>query len=76
MRIEFAPRITADPQVAFGRAIVDGTGVPVELVVGKLASGMSVEEVADEYGLMPDDLLAALGDSGSVVASEQIQAAW
>jgi len=37
-----------------------GTRVPVELVVGKLGGGMSMEEVMDEYMLAREDVLAAL----------------
>jgi uncharacterized protein (DUF433 family) len=34
--------------------------VPVDLVVGKLVGGMSAAEVAAEYDLSVDDVLAAL----------------
>lgn len=45
---EIAPRITVDELVRFGRPVIKGTRVPVELVVGKLAGGMGVDEVAEE----------------------------
>jgi len=57
---EIAPRITTDEKVAFGKPVIRGTRVPVALVVGKLAGGMSAAEVAGEYDLEHEDVLAAL----------------
>ena len=69
-----APRITVDESVRFGRPVVEGTRVPVDMVVGKLAGGMSVEELCDEYELTREDVLAGLGYAASVLAEEQIRA--
>jgi uncharacterized protein (DUF433 family) len=52
---EIAPRMMVDEAVRFGRPVLRGTRVPVDLVVGKLAGGMSVEAVAAEYGLERED---------------------
>ena len=60
MRIELAPRIIVDPEIRFGKPVIEGTRVPVELVVGKLGGGMSMEDVMDEYVLTREDILAAL----------------
>ena len=76
MTIHLAPRISADPQVASGKPVIDGTGVPVEILVDKLAGGMVIEEVADDYGLAPADVLAALNYSAGIFASEEIRTAW
>ncbi|MCP4657341.1 MAG: DUF433 domain-containing protein [bacterium] len=46
---QIAPGITVDETVRFGRPVLEGTRVPVDLVVGKLAGGMAVDEVAAEY---------------------------
>jgi uncharacterized protein (DUF433 family) len=43
--------VVVDPAVRFGKPVIRGTRVPVDLVVGKLAGGMTPEEVAAEYGL-------------------------
>jgi uncharacterized protein (DUF433 family) len=71
---EIASRIVVDEHVRFGRPVIQGTRVPVELVVGKLAGGMTVEEVAEEYGLTREDVLAALAYAAHTVADEQIRA--
>ena len=73
MRIELAPRIVVDSEIRFGKPVIEGTRVPVELVVGKLGGGMTVEEVMDEYALAREDILAALSYAASVLESEQIR---
>ena len=62
---EIAPRITVDSAVRFGKPVIAGTRVPVELVIAKLAGGMSAEEAADEYEISLQDVRAALGYAAS-----------
>lgn len=71
---EIASRITADEKVAFGKPVIRGTRVPVALVVGKLAGGMSTAEVAEEYELEPEDVLAALAYAARLLDEEQVLA--
>jgi uncharacterized protein (DUF433 family) len=72
---EIAPRIVVDDTIRFGKPVIEGTRVPVDLVVGKLAGGMSTEEVAAEYGLDREDVLAALRYAAEVVAAEEVRTA-
>jgi len=67
---ELAPRIVLDESIAFGKPVVQGTRVPVDLVIGKLGSGMTMEEVADEYVLEREDLLAVLAYASHVLAED------
>jgi uncharacterized protein (DUF433 family) len=60
---EIYPGITVDPGVRFGKPIIKGTRVSVEHLVGKVAGGMSIEEVAEEYGVTPEGMLATIGYS-------------
>ncbi len=69
-----APRIVADPVVHFGKPVIEGTRVPVEVIVGKVAGGMTQDEVAAEYGITREDVLAALAYAAKTVADEQIRA--
>ncbi|MFQ5507113.1 MAG: DUF433 domain-containing protein [Planctomycetota bacterium] len=71
---EIAPRIVVDEGVQFGRPVVRGTRVPVELVVGKLAGGMTVEQVMSEYELTREDILACLAYAADAVADDQVRA--
>lgn len=72
--MELSPRIIVDSKVRFGRPIIAGTRVPVDVVVGKLAGGMTMEAVAAEYELTREDILAALAYAARSVAAEEIRA--
>ena len=65
-------RITIDPKVHHGQPVIRGTRVPVALIVGGLAGGMSFEEVEREYGISPpEDTRAALQFAADLVRQEQ-----
>lgn len=57
---ELAPGIVVDPAVRLGRPVIRGTRVPVDVVVGQLTAGLTVDQVAVEYDITCSDLLAAL----------------
>ena len=42
-------RITADPQILSGKPIIRGTRLSVEFILDLLASGMTEEEILDDY---------------------------
>jgi len=52
--------ITAACLLSDGRPIIRGTRLPVSIVVGSLAGGMTFEEVQREYDITADDIRAAL----------------
>ena len=72
--MEIAPRITADEKVLFGKPVVKGTRVPVDLILGKLAGGMTYEDVMVEYDLAREDILAALNYAAKSLSEEKIRA--
>ena len=65
-------RIQIDAAVCGGRPIVRGTRVPVAIVVGSLAAGMSFDDVAREYDLSDEDIRAALGYASARVEEESL----
>ena len=71
---EIAPRIVVYESVHFGKPVIKGTRVPVETIVGKLAGGMTREQVEQDFGITKDDVLAALGYAAKSVADERIRA--
>jgi len=73
MPVEIAPGIAVDPSVRFGKPVIAGTRVPVELVVAKLAGGMTADEVAREYEISLEDVRAALGYAASILANEEVR---
>ena len=72
--MEIAPRISVDEKVRFGRPVITGTRVPVDLVLGKLAAGMSYQEVMAEYEIAREDILAALDYAAKTLSREEIRA--
>ncbi len=62
------------PAVRLGRPVIRGTRVPVDVVVGQMAAGLTAQQVAEEYGMSRDDVLAALAYAARVLAAEQVRA--
>ncbi|BAM02805.1 DUF433 domain-containing protein [Phycisphaera mikurensis] len=48
------------PNVCHGKPVIAGTRVLVSTVLGALAGGDPVQAVADDYGLTPEQVAAAL----------------
>jgi uncharacterized protein (DUF433 family) len=72
--IEIAPRIAVDPAVRFGRPVIAGTRVPVDAVLGQLAAGATIDQVAELYGIEPEDVRAVLSYAARALANEQVRA--
>ena len=72
--MEIAPRITIDEEVRFGKPVIKGTRVPVDLILGKLAGGMTYEEVMSEYDLTREDILAVLDYAAKRLSDEEVRA--
>ena len=63
-------RIVLDPAVSHGKPVIRGTRVPVTVVVGSLAGGMTFEEVQREYDVTAEDIRAALRFVGELAEQE------
>lgn len=64
--------VTVDEQVMHGEPVVAGTRVPVRVVLGSLAGGMSFEEVIEEYDLSRQDILDCLEYAAQTLAEEEV----
>lgn len=54
-------RIRANPNICFGKPCIRGTRIWVSLILDFLASGMTVEEILEDYPqLEKDDILACM----------------
>jgi uncharacterized protein (DUF433 family) len=59
--MDFAQRITIDPDICHGKPCIRGLRYPVEVVLELLSSGMTSEEILADYeDLEREDILAAL----------------
>ncbi len=70
-RDDLLERIVIDPKVCHGKPVIRGTRMPVALVVGSLAGGMTFDAVQKEYDLSMEDIRAALKFAGDLVEQEQ-----
>lgn len=61
-------RITIDPSIHHGEPVIQGTRVPVAIILGSLAGGMTPTEVEKEYKVTSDDIRAALAFAAETVA--------
>ncbi|MFM7036040.1 MAG: DUF433 domain-containing protein [Planctomycetia bacterium] len=67
------PRIEIVPNVMGGKPVIEGTRIPVELIVRKLSEGASDAELHDGYpALQPGDVRAALAYAADMLAHETI----
>ena len=64
--MEIAPNISVDPQIHHGAPVITGTRMPVSIVVGSMAGGMSKEEVSREYAISIEQIEAALSFSAEL----------
>lgn len=69
---EIYPGVTVDQTIVHGKPVITGTRVLVSQVVGHLAAGDTMEAVCDAYGLVPEQVRAALGYAASRVADEDV----
>lgn len=63
-------RIILDPAICRGKPVIRGSRVPVTIIVGSLAGGMTFDEIQREYDLSAEDIRAALKFVGELVGQE------
>jgi uncharacterized protein (DUF433 family) len=71
MRVDWHKFIAVDPEVHHGEPCIKGTRVPVSMIVGSFADGMSVEEIIDAYPqLKKESVQAALAYAADIIRQE------
>jgi len=66
-------KIVIDPEIRHGKPVIRGTRLPVDIILGSIAGGMSIEEVAKEYGIKKEDVLAAIEYAAKLISKEEIK---
>ena len=69
-----APRVAVDPEVHSGEPVIEGTRVPASVIVGAVAAGDTIEEVAREYSIDALDVRAALSYAAKLLEGETVRA--
>ena len=71
--MDYKERITSDPDIMLGKPVIKGTRITVELILKKLAEGMTIEELLEAYPhLTKEDILATLSYSAVVISQEEL----
>jgi len=64
--------IVVNDKIMHGEPIIKGTRVPVKVVLGSLAGGMTYDEVIKEYEVTFQDILDCLEFAAKQIAEEEI----
>ena len=66
-------RITVDPKIMFGKPVIRGTRITVELILRKMAAGMTDEQIREHHPqLTVEDIRAAAAFAADHLANEEI----
>jgi len=66
--------ISSDPKIMFGKPVIKGTRIPVDLILEKLAAGETKEQLLSSYtSITAEDISACLQFAAESVKSEVIQ---
>ncbi len=69
----FKNRIELNPKVMFGKPVIKGTRIPVDLVLEKLAFGSNMDEVIIAYPkISKEDIYACLHYASLQIRNENI----
>ena len=61
MRIDWHNYISVDPEIHYSEPCIKGTRIPVSMIVGSVADGITHEEIIEVYPqLTPETIQAAL----------------
>ena len=64
-------RIVIEANVHHGKPVIRGTRVPVVRLLGGLAGGLSIDQVAAEYGVTEADVRAALTYASELIEQDE-----
>lgn len=69
------PRIACDPKIMFGKPVIKGTRIKVELLLRLLGNGVSIEQLLEGYPhITREDILAAQADAADHIPGAQPEA--
>jgi uncharacterized protein (DUF433 family) len=64
--------VTIDPEISHGQACIKGTRIPVSVILGCLADGLSEAEIVAEYPTLTVDGVRAAAAYGALLTTEQV----
>lgn len=76
MRERLLKRIETNPNIMFGKPVIKGSRLPVEMILEKLAYGETEDEILKEYPfLKKEDIKAALLYAAKTLSLEEVMQA-
>ncbi len=73
MEIQWRQHITSDPKIMFGKPVIKGTRIPVDLILEKLAAGETQKQILSGYiSISAEDISACLQFAAESVKNEII----
>jgi uncharacterized protein (DUF433 family) len=73
--MDYRERISVDPGVMLGKPVIRGTRITIELIMHKMAEGMTADDLREAYpNLSVDDVRAALSYCADVISHEELLA--
>ena len=74
---KIADRIVVDAEICFGKPIIEGTRIPIHMVLELLGEGLTPQEITEKCypNLTEQDILACIRYANSLVKNEEIYAA-
>jgi len=75
--VKLAERIIIDPQICFGKPVIEGTRIPVHMVLDLLGEGLTPQEIMEKCypQLTEEDILVCIRYANSLVKNEEIYVA-
>ena len=72
--MKIADRIEADSEICLGKPVIQGTRIPVYLILDLLAGGLTIEQITNQWypQLTREDVLACIRYANSLVQNEEI----
>ena len=72
MKEELLSRVEVNPRIMFGKPVIKGTRLPVNIILEKLAYGYTEEELIEEYPFLSvEDIKAAILYAARVISMEE-----
>ena len=65
-------RIAIDENIRHGKPVIKGTRVPIDIILGSLAGGMTYQEICEDYEITEDDIKAAIKYATKLIADEEV----
>jgi uncharacterized protein (DUF433 family) len=72
MATAWREQVTSNPAVMHGQACIKGTRIPVSVVLGCLADGMTAEEILADYPTLSLEAISASLGYGAALATEEL----